>query len=45
MINVNLIPPELRKKKKKGLLAVLHIPLEILIGVGGAAVVLLLVAH
>ena len=45
MFNVNLIPIEMQKKKQKGLLEILHIPLEVLIGVGGAAFVLLVVLH
>ncbi|MDO8581113.1 MAG: PilN domain-containing protein [Candidatus Omnitrophota bacterium] len=46
MIEINLIPPALRKKKGKGLFPTdFHIPLEIIIGAGGGLIVLLLLAH
>ena len=46
MININLTPPHLRKKKEKGkLLGKVNIPLEIIIGSGGGLLVLLGVIH
>jgi len=45
MIEINLVPPEYRKKKKKGLfLAGMKIPVEVVIGsIGGLFMVLILV--
>ncbi|MBN1869966.1 MAG: PilN domain-containing protein [Candidatus Omnitrophica bacterium] len=45
MININLIPPHLRKKEKGRLLGKVSIPLEIIIGCGGGLLVLLGVVH
>lgn len=46
MIEINLIPYSLRKKKKSKLsLTEFNIPLEIVIGLGGGLVVLLALAH
>ncbi len=45
MIEINLIPYSLRKKKSKLSLAEFNIPLEIVIGLGGGLVVLLALAH
>jgi len=45
MININLIPPHLRKKEKSKLLGKVNIPLEIIIGCGGGLLVLLGVIH
>ena len=46
MIEINLIPPEF-KKKKKDLLAIpgLNLPPEVVIGVGGVLLILLIGAH
>jgi Tfp pilus assembly protein PilN len=42
MIEINLVPPDLRKKKKKRILpAGFNIPLEVVIGIGGGVLVLL----
>ena len=45
MININLIPPHLRKKPKSKLIGKMNIPLEIIIGSGGGLLVLLGVIH
>ena len=45
MLNINLIPPHLRKKEKSRLLGKVNIPLEIIIGCGGGLLVLLGVIH
>ena len=45
MININLIPPHLRKKEKNKLLGKVNIPLEVIIGCGGGLLVLLGVIH
>ncbi len=45
MININLIPPHLKKKEKAKLLGKVNIPLEIIIGCGGGLLVLLGVIH
>lgn len=44
-IDINLIPPELRKKKKTGVASVLFIPLEVLIGSAGGLLFLLVMVH
>ncbi len=44
-IEINLIPPNLRKKKKGGIANGINIPLEVLIGSAGALLVLLVLAH
>ncbi len=45
MININLVPPHLRKKPKGKLLGKVNIPLEVIIGCGGGLLVLLGVIH
>ena len=45
MININLIPPHLKKKAKSKLLGKVNIPLEVIIGCGGGLLVLLGVVH
>ena len=45
MLDINLIPPHLRKKDRGKLLGKLDIPLEIVIGSGGGLLVLLGVVH
>ena len=45
MIEINLISPELRKKKKSGLLGGMQIPLEIVVGSAGGLFVLLIFVH
>ncbi len=45
MININLVPPHLRKKQKGKLLGKVNIPLEVIIGSGGGLLVLLGVIH
>jgi len=46
MININLIPPALRKKSGAGLsILSINIPQEILFGVGGGVVFLILTVH
>ena len=46
MIEINLIPYSLRKKKKSNIsLSGINIPLEIIIGLGGGLMVLLVLAH
>lgn len=45
MININLIPPHLRKKEKNRLLGNVNIPLEVIIGCGGGLLVLLGIVH
>ena len=45
MININLIPPHLRKKDKGKLLGKINIPLEVIIGSGGGLLVLLGIIH
>ena len=44
MIEINLIPPDLRKKKK-GMLGGLQIPLEVIVGSAGGLFVLLIFFH
>jgi len=45
MIEINLVPNYLRKKKKGGLLSGgLHLPLEVIIGIGGGLLFLLIAA-
>ena len=42
MIDINLVPPELRKKKKKSLIpGGVKIPLEMVIGMGGGVIIIL----
>ena len=46
MIEINLIPYSLRKKKKdKFSLTEFNVPLEIVIGLGGGLIVLLVLVH
>lgn len=45
MIEINLIPPELRKKKGGLFSDGFNIPLEIIVGCGGALIGLLVIAH
>ena len=45
MININLIPPHLKKKEKNKFLGKVNIPLEVIIGCGGGLLVLLGVVH
>ena len=45
MIDINLIPPHLRKKEKSRLLGKVNIPLEVIIGCGGGLLVLLGIVH
>ncbi|MCD4781482.1 MAG: PilN domain-containing protein [Candidatus Omnitrophica bacterium] len=46
MIEINLVPSNLRKDRKKSLLSSgLNIPLEIIIGLGGGFFILLIIAH
>lgn len=45
MININLIPPHLKKKEKNKLLGKVNIPLEFIIGCGGGLLVLLGIIH
>jgi Tfp pilus assembly protein PilN len=45
MIDINLIPPHLKKKEKSKLLGKVNIPLEVIIGCGGGLLVLLGVMH
>jgi hypothetical protein len=45
MIDINLIPSHLRKKSGKGGIYALNIPLEILFGVGGLFVIVIVCAH
>ncbi len=45
MIDINLIPPHLRKKEKNKLLGKVNIPLEFIIGCGGGLLVLLGIIH
>jgi len=45
MIEINLAPPHLRKKKKKGLVSSLNIPREAIIGLIGGLFVLLILVH
>ena len=46
MIEINLIPSHLRKKKKRSLMpAGMRLPLEVIVGLGGGLIMLLVVAH
>ena len=45
MIEINLIPYSLRKRKRVNSLTEFNIPLEIVIGLGGGLVVLLVLVH
>ena len=45
MININLVPPHLKKKTKSKLLGKVNIPLEVIIGSGGGLLVLLGIVH
>lgn len=45
MIEINLIPYSLRKKKKKFSLAEFNLPLEVVIGLGGGLMALLILVH
>jgi len=46
MIEINLVPLHLRKKKKKSLLpGGINIPIEVVIGIGGGVFALLILAH
>ncbi len=45
MIEINLVPPHLQKKRKSRILEGLEIPKELLIGIGGGAVALLILIH
>lgn len=45
MIEINLVPPHLRKKKKSSLGAAFNIPKETIIGLIGGLLVLLLLSH
>jgi len=44
-IEINLIPPHLRKKKRKGIASGINIPLEVLIGSAGGLIILLVLVH
>lgn len=46
MIEINLMPPQLRRKQKKGLASGgFKIPLEVVIGLGGGLIMLLILVH
>ena len=45
MIDINLVPPHLRKQRKSRVLGTINIPLEIIIGCGGGLLFLLGVIH
>lgn len=46
MIDINLVPPNLRKKSKgQSFLGGFHLPLEVIIGIGGGLVALLILFH
>jgi len=45
MIDINLVPPHLRKQKKSRILGTINIPLEIIIGCGGGLLILLGMIH
>jgi len=45
MININLVPPHLRKQQKSRVLGAINIPLEIIIGCGGGLLFLLGMIH
>ena len=45
MIDINLIPPHLKKKEKSRLLGKVNIPLEVIIGCGGGLQILLGIVH
>lgn len=45
MIDINLVPPHLRKQRKSRVLGTINIPLEIIIGCGGGLLLLLGVIH
>lgn len=45
MIDINLVPPHLRKHRKSRVLGTINIPLEIIIGCGGGLLLLLCVIH
>lgn len=45
MIDINLIPPHLRKQRKGRILGTINIPLEIIIGCGGGLLFLLGMIH
>jgi len=46
MIEINLVPTNLRKRKKRNLLpGGFRIPLEVVIGIGGGLIVLLIMSH
>ena len=45
MIEINLLPPELRKKKKRLLPGGVNIPLEVIIGSAGGLIILLIFVH
>ena len=45
MIEINLVPPELRKKKKSGMFGGLQIPMEVVIGSAGGLIMLLFIVH
>lgn len=46
MIEINIVPPQLRKKKKKAMMpGGMSIPLEVVIGLGGGLFMLLVVVH
>ncbi len=45
MIDINLVPPHLRKQQKSRILGAINIPLEIIIGCGGGLLFLLGMIH
>jgi len=45
MIDINLVPPHLRKQQKSRVLGAINIPLEIIIGCGGGLLFLLGIIH
>ena len=45
MIEINLVPPELRRKKKSSFLGGFNIPLEVVVGSAGGVILLLVAVH
>lgn len=46
MISINLLPPDLRKSRKKGGLSVgINLPLEVVVGLGGGLIAILILFH
>src|SRR5438046_416932 len=45
MIEINLIPPELRRKKAQGIGGKFNLPPEVVVGLGGGLIMLLVLLH